>query len=92
MERSGGSGKRQCFPYQAKRGLKPGERTESWTIERPEDLIQIHQDYVNAGADIVNANTFGVNKFRYPSDTSYSLTQLVETAIANAAAPIIKKY
>lgn len=25
MERSGGSGKRQCFPYQAKRGLKPGE-------------------------------------------------------------------
>ena len=66
------------------RGLKPGERTESWTIERPEDLIQIHQDYVNAGADIVNANTFGVNKIRYPSDTSYSLTQLVETAIANA--------
>ncbi len=66
------------------RGLKPGERTESWTIERPEDLIQIHQSYVNAGADIVNANTFGVNKFRYPSDTGYSLTQLVETAIANA--------
>lgn len=68
------------------RGLKPGERTESWTIERPEDLIQIHQSYVDAGADIVNANTFGVNKFRYPGagGAGYSLVQLVEAAVANA--------
>lgn len=66
------------------RGLRPDERTESWTIERPEDLIQIHQSYIAAGADIVNANTFGVNKFRYGDGSAYSLSRLVETAIANA--------
>ena len=66
------------------RGLKPGERTESWTIERPEDLIRIHQSYIEAGADIVNANTFGVNKFRYSGDAGYSLLRLVDAAIANA--------
>lgn len=66
------------------RGLKSGERTESWTIERPEELIRIHQSYVDAGADIVNANTFGVNKFRYPQGGCYSFGQLVEAAVANA--------
>ncbi len=66
------------------RGLRPDERTESWTVKRPEELIRIHQSYVDAGADIVNANTFGVNKFRYHDDSVYSLSQLVETAIANA--------
>lgn len=66
------------------KGLRPDERTESWTIEHPEELIQIHQSYIDAGADIINANTFGVNKFRYHDGSAYALSQLVEGAIANA--------
>ena len=66
------------------RRLRPDERTESWTIRRPEELIRLHQSYVDAGADIVNANTYGVNKFRYHDDSVYSLSRLVETAVANA--------
>lgn len=66
------------------RGLRPDERTESWTIEHPEALIQIHQSYIDAGSDIVNANTFGVNKFRYHDGSDYSLSRLVEEAVSNA--------
>lgn len=66
------------------RGLKPGERTERWNVERPEELIRIHRDYVEAGADIINANTFGVNKFRYHDQSDVSLSRMVETAIDNA--------
>ena len=66
------------------RGLKPEERTETWTMEKPQELVQIHKSYVEAGADIVNANTFGVNHFRYHGDSGYTPEQMVEAAIANA--------
>lgn len=66
------------------RGLKTGERTETWTIERPEELIRLHKSYIEAGADLIHTNTFGVNMFRYPDDSGYTLTGLVEKAVANA--------
>ncbi|MEW5794775.1 MAG: homocysteine S-methyltransferase family protein [Candidatus Zixiibacteriota bacterium] len=41
------------------RGLKPGECPEQWNLERPEVLVDIARQYVDAGADIVETNTFG---------------------------------
>lgn len=47
-----------------KRGLKPGECPESWNLERPDDVRAIAQSYVDAGADMVETNTFGGNRFK----------------------------
>ncbi len=66
------------------RGLKPGERTEVWNIERPEELVALHKSYIEAGADILNTNTFGINKFYYNKNTTYTLADLVKAAVANA--------
>ncbi|MEO0086246.1 MAG: homocysteine S-methyltransferase family protein [candidate division WOR-3 bacterium] len=46
------------------RGLKPGESPESFNLKRPEVLVEIVQQYVEAGAEIVQANSFGANRFR----------------------------
>lgn len=46
------------------KGLKPGECPELWNLERPDDVRSIAAEYVAAGADLVQANTFGANHFK----------------------------
>ena len=43
-------------------GLRPGELPELAALTNPDMLIGIHRQYVEAGADIVYANTFGANR------------------------------
>jgi 5-methyltetrahydrofolate--homocysteine methyltransferase len=45
-------------------GLGPGEPPELWNIEAPEKVSALHQEFVDAGADIILTNTFGCNRFR----------------------------
>ena len=45
-------------------GLISGDCPESWNIENPEKISEIHQGFVDAGSDIIVTNTFGGNKFR----------------------------
>lgn len=61
------------------RGLKPGELPETWNITRPEVLYDIHRAYLDAGADIILANTFGANGFKYDN-----LEEIVTAAVVNA--------
>jgi 5-methyltetrahydrofolate--homocysteine methyltransferase len=42
-----------------KKGLKPGECPELWCIERFEDVKDIAKSYIDAGADMVESNSFG---------------------------------
>ncbi len=44
------------------RGLKPGEHPELAALDHPDWLFDIHRAYVNAGAQIISANTFGANR------------------------------
>ena len=46
-------------------GLKPGELPETWNITHPETVIGIHRKYIEAGSDIVLANTFGANAIKF---------------------------
>ena len=43
-------------------GLKGGECPEEWNVRHPERVIAIHRAYIEAGADIVTANTFGATR------------------------------
>lgn len=65
-------------------GLKPGELPGSWNITHPEEMIQIHRDYLDAGADIVTTNTFGVDSLKYNENTQYQLEPVIRAAIHNA--------
>ncbi len=46
------------------KGLPTGHCPEEWNISHPEVLSSIHKDYFDAGADIVETNTFGGTRCR----------------------------
>ena len=55
-------------------GLQAGELPETWNLKNPEPIIQIHKAYLAAGADILLANTFGANRFKYGEDLEKIVT------------------
>ena len=65
-------------------GLKPGELPETWNIKHPEVLVKIHEDYLNAGANIILSNTFGANRLKYNEAAEFNLDEIVDAAMKNA--------
>ncbi|KQW74436.1 betaine--homocysteine S-methyltransferase [Ensifer sp. Root127] len=45
-------------------GLEAGEAPEIWNETRPENIAKLHQDFVDAGADIILTNSFGGTRHR----------------------------
>ncbi len=66
------------------KGLRPGELPGTWNITHPEVLVQIHRDYLEAGADMVTTNTFGADELKYPDTGEYLLEDVVGAAVENA--------
>ena len=46
------------------RGLNSGDPPEFWNTDRPDDVMALHREFVDAGADIILTNTFGCNPHR----------------------------
>ncbi len=62
------------------KGLKAGELPETWNLSHPEEIIDLHLNYLLAGSDLITTNTFGANALKYPED----LRQIVEAAVSHA--------
>lgn len=65
------------------RGLKMGETPEVLNITTPQMLTEIHKEYINAGADIIYANTFGANRYKL-EHCGYSVDEIIKAGIKNA--------
>src|SRR2546425_4254119 len=46
------------------RGIFVMQNFEQLNVTRPDVVARIHEDYVTAGANIIETNTFGANSFR----------------------------
>ncbi len=46
------------------RGLKKGMAAEVWVLEKPEEIIRLHRDFLDSGADIILTCTFGASPLR----------------------------
>lgn len=46
------------------RGLPPGLAPEVWNLERPEEVEAVHRAYREAGADILETNSFGGSRLK----------------------------
>lgn len=66
------------------RGLKPGELPEIWNITNPEAVKEIHKAYLQAGANIILANTFGANGLKFTEN----LKDIVAAGVQNAKAAV----
>ncbi len=45
-------------------GLGPGDPPEFWNIDSPDKVRSLHQQFVDAGSDVILTNTFGCNRMR----------------------------
>ena len=64
------------------KGLKPGELPETWNLVHPDEIVDIHRQYYEAGSDIVLTNTFGANALKF-HDSRYNLEDIINAAVAN---------
>ncbi len=46
------------------KGLQPGECPEEWNFTHPDDVFDIARSYIEAGADMIETNSFGGTKFK----------------------------
>ena len=63
------------------RGMQPGQCPELFGVENPALLREIHNLYIEAGADIIQTNTFGGNSFKL---SEYGLEDRVDEINAEA--------
>ncbi|MBQ9208507.1 MAG: homocysteine S-methyltransferase family protein [Oscillospiraceae bacterium] len=71
----GGSG-----TYLQEHGLAGGELPETWNLSRPDIIEKMNRSYYEAGADIVNTNTFGANVLKFGDKTDEIITAGVNIA------------
>ena len=63
-----------------KMGLRGGELPETWNLNHPERIKELYRGYLNAGANVFNANTFGANRLHYPDNVTEIITAAVQLA------------
>ncbi len=66
-----------------KQGLKLGHRPELICLEQPQAVTAIHRQYVEAGSNIIYANTFGANRLKLEG-TGHSVEEVITVAIGCA--------
>ena len=66
-------------------GLPVGELPEAWNLTHPEAVTAIQRQYVEAGSDILYANTFGANRLKVEK-SGYTPGELIAGGIRAARA------
>ncbi len=65
------------------KGMEMGALPELLNITDPDIIKMVHKDYINAGANIIYANTFGANRYKL-SGSGKSVAEVVGAGIRNA--------
>jgi len=77
-----------------KKGMSADACPETWIIDNPEKLIELQQEYISAGSDVVYAPTFGGNsiklrKYNLAAKTTEINKKLVEISRKAAGTTVL---
>jgi methionine synthase I (cobalamin-dependent) len=67
------------------RGLETGYPPELWSVERPDDVIWLHNGFLQAGSDLILTNSFGGTSFRLKLHNAQDRTRELNIAAAKLA-------
>lgn len=70
-------------------GLMSGDPPEFWTVERPDDVMSLHRQFIEAGSDIILTNTFGCNRQRLKLHKAQDRTYELARAAAELACKVV---
>jgi len=62
------------------KGLPLGVLPEEWNLTHASEVISVHEAYLKAGCDVIYANTFGANSFKFGD----RLEEIVRAGVLNA--------
>lgn len=64
-------------------GMPMGVIPETLNITNPQMVYEVHRKYVEAGSDVIYANTFGANRYKL-EHCEYDVTTIIQEGIKNA--------
>ncbi|MEL7602789.1 MAG: homocysteine S-methyltransferase family protein [Bacillota bacterium] len=64
-------------------GLAPGEAPDIWSVTHPDAVRGLHAAYLDAGCNIILANTFGCNAYKL-AHTGYTPAEVATAAVLRA--------
>ena len=71
--------------YLQSHGLEQGQLPETFNLDKPQVLKDLAKLYLEAGANVINTNTFGANRLKFPmDDPKYPIDKIVTSAVENA--------
>ena len=72
-------------------GLISGDAPELWNVQYPERIQQLHQQFVDAGADIILTNSFGGTRYRLKLHAADSRVHELNATAARLARAVASK-
>jgi len=72
------------------RGLPKGVAPEVWVLENPTSIVQLHKDFIAAGAEIILTCTFGGSSIRLNQSNLSSKSQEINRKAVNLAKVAVK--
>ena len=66
------------------RGLAAGTAPERWNIDHADQVISLHREFLEAGADIILSNSFGANRRRLELLGETEVSAINTAAVRNA--------
>ncbi len=70
-------------------GLMSGDPPEFWTVDHPDRVMNLHQQFIDAGSDIILTNTFGCNRQRLKLHKAQDRTYELARAAAELARTVV---
>lgn len=62
------------------KGMVAGEIPEEYNIDKANILEEIHDEYIQAGSNVITTNTFGANSYKM-EESKYSVKELISAAL-----------